>query len=1801
MIFWRCYSKIDADPPMTSLRTERILTGHDRNINEESKSQFLKNSPHRHKKQSVVTKEDKYSTRSFKRRKLHQFLETEDVFSSFDSTSGRSSRQSSPAFNYYSSLQNEHSFFRDNNFARLNNNQLVNQPQLNQFIALQQQPPQPVAAPQVALPPNHDDSSAGHRQEGSLRAGFQRIRVTPSNISPGSHPFGRLGLQANPPLDVSGLPALTAGFTPIGDNNPFARFQRVINPLDGRVNQSTGGSGFRRVPVFSSPLQTPAILPNAVQQHPQSPTSVVEETPQTSVTLKPAIPQTTENSLPSSSQRPFRRVRPNGSLAAASHGGTVRRVRPAASVRVRDRIPNDNQDTTTNPSTEQRLPETTESSDIEESVTATPPSDSRRIVRIRTKPGQHDRAHLHGSSNQPSHSARRRVVFRPNNQGTRDQLVGSIQPVDDERLLSNSNAVDSIEENPANVISSNFGHRLADSQADSPVSGVIKSSQPIVPLTYFTTYTYLTTVLRGSHALTTSRISTTSVVATQALDSSLVSLLRDSGGVISPTRVINIGSRTKGPTTTIVNLQSEIRASVSNLKAILATTFHPERPSSHVSLNSRELIVVSSVLPVDRNKLLQETHHKKKVLDLSQILSNPQSLLTKYTYYYTVIDGSNTRKSTRSEVASSRVESPLKNNFKIEPTASVDSDGMLPLGSGAETVHLGKRSHGRSTTEVNLVMETYLKLEGISNVVSEQTATSLPDDTRQPTTPLPDDVLIKTSFSPSSSDASNSETETPDLMRGPSSRGNRRQTTSRSTPSRADIVRSRVIVSGRQRVRVTPSLDINPIATDNPTVEQPTSPVVVGSEVSRVDPSTVNEESLGRRRVAVTVRRPYGGLHRLKTRVTSRPVTESLPVDAILSTSSSVTPTLTGSSRLNRYRVSSRIVRPNRLLSVPSISLNANEHPEPPIDEPVKPTAVVNDSGQTVSLSYTTIPIIRGSETSYRTLTVSATVSPASSAATESTTPAESTQINPTAVLVTYYTTTTHTIPFTVGDKTLYTTFEMTNTRVATASLDSIVVPSVSSPEEPDDSAIKTLFTTFTFFTTFFSDETSSIKSSEKIVSNIVTITPSASLTPIEVTDSFSLQSSSILPSVETSVSSLTRESSVVLETSEKVDYSSIVSTHTFYATLYNGNSSSITPIEETKTEVLTLREPITVTRTILQDGQTIARQYPSSHFAPVPSVDSVSPLVITVNNFNEESTAETPSLLTTTRITHTTLTHFITLHSGMNTILSSVEEISPTVVTETVGFTPFTGFTVTPYKSQRASQDNQQNLLTSFVPSVSTHILTNTFFTTLYSGTTSLISSRSDVTSSLVTLYVPTNAAEVTTISPSSTVSTPEETRQVILPSLVADTTTTTSEVSTHGETTEGTTPEKAYSESTTTVSSETEETTKNGPVVDLEDILSGSSSSGLNANVGNAIKDIVQLLAAAAGAKTETAKTPEPVYVPSSDDRPTTAETIDLAPVFKAEESLKTGHSTPPVIDTSFTSSQDDRTTSSYVESVSSSVITPSLPEMRTVTSSREAVFSDADQSTGTSTSPTRFVTSVEAFTRTLTLTTTKVYYTRDSPLTITSVLTTVIPPKTFVSTIIGSRTILGTAAETTRLSNPVTTETPSETLKDVASTTVTTTTLIFNSITTTVVRTLVIPTEIQATKTVSKMPSTRLPSGRPTRKPLSSVRTTIRTTPPSVSIKAANTTKKRAPLPKPAPPEIVVSSTPKSVKSKNDNSSALLGRASVKNVIPVTLVVDDDQCTPACNAANKETCIEKEGKFKCDCKAGFSRRDASGPCKG
>lgn len=517
-------------------------------------------------------KEDKYATDGFRRRKLHQFG---DDF----------------AFNSNPQSSNSDPFFRD--FSRV-----VTRPQ---SFPGSDVPAKPIDRPAFDSVPQLAPNNFGGR------SGFQRVRV------PNPLPV-RVPVQQLPPQ----LPP--AGFSPAGgDNAPFARFQRVVAPA-AVDHQPRPQSNFRRVPVFSS--QLPPSAPPPPQPHMQSP---------------PPIPQFATSPAPSTSSQPFREEdtpvpliinptsRPTGTserpafrrLRPGSQTGTSgRRVRPTGS-RIRE---NNNENSiptfeTTTPAATTTTRATTENVD---SISSTP--ESRRIVRIR-KPG--------------SAGSRRRVAVRPAS-GSTVRVPIQRDPADEERV---NNALDGDESpNTPNTLPGSFGSRLQEDSGNvspaRPAAHVVSRASDIVPITYYTTYTYLTTVLRGSHTLVTSRLSSTSAISSQVLDESAIHFLKQSGGSIVPTKVVNIGSKTKGPTTTIVNIASEIRATHSDLAHILTASDAPSIRNT-------------------RKPLIEAPSEELKTIAPGQLDSIPKTLLTKYTYYYTIIDGTNTRKSTRSEVASS--------------------------------------------------------------------------------------------------------------------------------------------------------------------------------------------------------------------------------------------------------------------------------------------------------------------------------------------------------------------------------------------------------------------------------------------------------------------------------------------------------------------------------------------------------------------------------------------------------------------------------------------------------------------------------------------------------------------------------------------------------------------------------------------------------------------------------------------------------------------------------------------------------------------------------------------------------------------------------------------------------------------------------------------------------------------------------------------------------------------------------------------------------------------------------------------
>lgn len=438
--------------------------------------------------------EDKYATGGFQRRRLHQF---------------------GSALSFSLQPQSDN-FFRD--FGRVVPLQSFPGDQAGAITASDLGDIDEGALVAAQQPPQANSQPFGGRQ-----GSFQRIRLNGND-----NPFNRLPAQPSSPQAAPVSQA--AGFVPVGDNSPFSRFQRVVvqklpeTPLREPSNKPQGG--FRRLPVFS-PQLTPPLQPLS------NPAVVVVnpadgiERPNTLIDAPAAVPVTRPQSQ---SNRPFRRVRPGQAPAAAAPQGN-RRVRPA--VRNRDRVappdqsvappPTRSPPPTSAPFTPSFIEVTTETATESTVTESTEHPTTRRIVRIRKPPTSPSV----GSSN------RRRVVMR--GRPTTKPIV--------EEEPSRNNAL----ENSDDGLVTNFGNRLKDEPAGgSPQLSKVSPLEPSVPLTYFTTYTYLTTVLRGPHTLITSRESVTSSVATQALDGSVIDLLQHSGVLIAPTATRSVSSRTKG-------------------------------------------------------------------------------------------------------------------------------------------------------------------------------------------------------------------------------------------------------------------------------------------------------------------------------------------------------------------------------------------------------------------------------------------------------------------------------------------------------------------------------------------------------------------------------------------------------------------------------------------------------------------------------------------------------------------------------------------------------------------------------------------------------------------------------------------------------------------------------------------------------------------------------------------------------------------------------------------------------------------------------------------------------------------------------------------------------------------------------------------------------------------------------------------------------------------------------------------------------------------------------------------------------
>lgn len=1142
--------------------------------------------------------------------------------------------------------------------------------------------------------------------------------------------------------------------------------------------------------------------------------------------------------------------------------------------------------------------------DLAEDVTPSP-HHFRRIIRVKKpgegKNGQRRKVVLNRRPSANSLQARGPVHDRNNANELLPQSVGVTPP-------ASSHVLSSLQQNGSPGAAFEIG--------------------ATVPLTYYTTFTYLTTFLHGTDTVYNSREAVLSSVATETLDSNIVNVIQNHGGfTTAPDGVstVNLGSRTKGAATTIVNLESRMQIFNSDIyKGIRPTPTAETAPTFQTD---------SPVL--ERIQEPQSPHHsapseETATVDLTDLFSAPKTFYTLYTYYYTLFDGTETKNSIRSEISSSVAEDG--NAFQPSIKQTKIRNGLLPLGLDVTTVHLGSRDIEGTTTEVNLGMRTVIKFDKIvdADIARVQqdiapTASFVPSFATDSVDNKIDFIsnqerssLLADALQPSYSIAHGEVQPTSNIHATPvilfpvdestnAPRAKVRIVTTRVKP--AGGLKSGVFQAAPGvRVRIKPVVkqlhesptvsssipDVSShvyeqfsslfLTSPNPSSQWAQDDQLLSSALLPLTTPEDEEGHRGKKRLKVTLRRP-------------------IPGDKLARTNS----------------LNTRFVRPSRfeITTKPRFYVvtrtNAAGVTRPTknpftikVSKRIKPTDLIRATPSVIYETFTTttsVPVIFGLQTSYREVVITAST-PVTLTASPTYGVEPHDLIEPSqTVMLTYFTTTTFTVPYTLGDQTLYTTVMETNSRVVTetvaashvvdglhasqfpeiigdqnaqligrgaaakheSSLDllasyyqhrpglstrvsdgvtlivasggdgeattqlfphqptpytlqpTLLLDAVLMKEHFDGHSVtpqpysvsystKTLFTTYTYFTTFFTDDSSSIASSEQVISNTVTI---------PVTQNLYLSTTPYLPEP--------REPSTYLETSERVVTSTSYNTFTFYATLFNGSSSVVTPFEEVQSQVFTITESFTITRTIqptlsIQPLSTpvVSRpeqqqsyqysdqnQYLSHHYSSqlsplyqdnvihksqqqiqpttvlstlystttnyitffqgtstiVTSIEEVLSDVVTITIPQGQATPVLSSLHVfsptvsvpefSTRTYLTTQTQYVTFFRGTETILSSIEEIGTTVVTERAGSRPSIysrpistpGLSsVAPLKSSTPTfvLPTQTGAPADLVPSVRTYYTTYTYFTTFYTDSSSIIASRENVVTSHVTLFVP-------------------------------------------------------------------------------------------------------------------------------------------------------------------------------------------------------------------------------------------------------------------------------------------------------------------------------------------------------------------------------------------------------------------------------------------------------------------------------
>ncbi|XP_023225517.1 LOW QUALITY PROTEIN: uncharacterized protein LOC111626391 [Centruroides sculpturatus] len=284
-------------------------------------------------------------------------------------------------------------------------------------------------------------------------------------------------------------------------------------------------------------------------------------------------------------------------------------------------------------------------------------------------------------------------------------------------------------------------------------------------------------------------------------------------------------------------------------------------------------------------------------------------------------------------------------------------------------------------------------------------------------------------------------------------------------------------------------------------------------------------------------------------------------------------------------------------------------------------------------------------------------------------------------------------------------------------------------PKETVTYSTKTFLTTYTFFTTFFSDNEPIVTSSEQVITNLFTA-------PVTVTLPLS-SSISILPRPD--INAQAAEMVTLFETKERVVPSTRYSTSTFYATLFTGQGSFVTPVEEVHSDVVPVTETYTVTRTIAKPLQ---------------------PSISRLTSIEDRISAAAISPVTTTTTLFTTFTKFLTQLIGTNAIVKSTEEITSSVLTLTFpqAISPTSAISTIPLQTSitrlTSSEERISSAPNSPVTTTTTLFTTFTKFLTQLIGTNAIVKTTEEITSSVLTLTFPQ------AVSPTSAISTIRETQ---------------------------------------------------------------------------------------------------------------------------------------------------------------------------------------------------------------------------------------------------------------------------------------------------------------------------------------------------------------------------------------------------------------------------------------------------------